>query len=485
MSHLHEVTITPEPIARFGTLLGEEPMREATAIAEATAQRMAGRTWWNINATARGGGVAEMLHSLLSYARGASIDARWLVIAGSPAFFQITKRLHHAIHGMPGDGSSLADTERAVYDATLADNADELLALVRPNDVVLLHDPQTAGLAPSLLEHGATVLWRSHVGADIPNEQTQCAWDFLRVYLEHVPALIFSRQAYIPDWCDPSRVTVISPSIDAFSPKNQEMEDGAVRAILVHTGLVEGPPGDGRPLYRREDGSPARVDRRADIVRLGRAPAWETPLVAQVSRWDPLKDPIGVMHGFADLVSRDGLDEPNLLLAGPNVTAVADDPEAAATFNDVLAAWRALPHGIRSRVHLVSLPMADVAENAAIVNAIQRHAAVIVQKSLREGFGLTVTEAMWKARPVVASRVGGIQDQIHHGIHGLLLDDPTDAHEFAEALRCVLTHPELAEQLGRHAQQRVRDEFLGVRHLIRYAELLATLEPELPVSEAR
>jgi trehalose synthase len=485
MAHLEEVPIAPEPIARFGTLLGEEFMREAATVAEATARRMAGRTWWNINSTARGGGVAEMLHSLLSYARGAGIDARWLVIAGSPAFFHITKRLHHAIHGMPGDGSSLADTERTVYEATLAGNADELLALVRPNDVVLLHDPQTAGLAPPLLEHGATVLWRSHVGADLPNEHTERAWDFLRPYLEHVPTLIFSRHAYVPDWCAPGRATVISPSIDAFSPKNQEMEDGTVRAILVNTGLVEGPPGEGQPLFRREDGSPARVDRQADVIRLGRAPTWETPLVAQVSRWDPLKDPIGVMHGFADLISRDGLEEPDLVLAGPNVTAVADDPEAASTFNGVLDAWRALPHGIRSRVHLASLPMADVAENAAIVNAIQRHAAVMVQKSLREGFGLTVTEAMWKARPVVASRIGGIQDQIEHGVHGLLLDDPTDPHEFARTLRCVLTDGELSEQLGRNARQRVLDEFLGVRHLIRYAELLATLEAEPPVTEAR
>jgi trehalose synthase len=269
---------------------------------------------------------------------------------------------------------------------------------------------------------------------------------------------------------------VIPPSVDAFTPKNQELDDATVRAILVDTGIVEGPPGDGHPVFRREDGSPARVNRQADIVRLGRAPTWETPLVAQVSRWDPLKDPIGVMRGFEDLISRNGVEPVDLLLAGPNVTAVADDPEAATFFNDVVDAWRALPHAERSRVHLASLPMADTAENAAIVNAIQRHAAVVVQKSLHEGFGLTVTEAMWKARPVVATRTGGIQDQIEDGVHGLLIDDPTDPHEFSQALRRVLTDPGLAARLGRNARERVKAQYLGVGHLIRYASLLDQIE---------
>jgi trehalose synthase len=477
---IEEIPVAPQLVDRFRPLLGDERMREVEDVATRTAERMVGRTWWNINSTARGGGVAEMLQSLLGYARGAGIDARWLVITGSPGFFHLTKRLHHAFHGLPGDGSALGEAEREIYEATLAENADELLALVRPDDVVLLHDPQTAGLAPTLHAHGAIVLWRSHIGADRANDQTDLAWRFLRPYLEQVDALVFTRAAYHPTWCHPARCHVITPSIDAFSPKNQEMDEATVRAILVHTGLVEGPPGDGQPLFRQADGTPGRVDRQADIVRLGRAPTWETPLVVQVSRWDPLKDPIGVMHGFAELISRDGLDEPELLLAGPNVTAVADDPEAAAVFDEVVDAWQALPHAIRGRVQLASLPMADLAENAAIVNAIQRHAAVVVQKSLQEGFGLTVTEAMWKGRPVVASRVGGIQEQIDDGVHGLLVDDPADPHAFANALRRVLTDGELAERLGRNARERVREAFLGVRNLIRYAELLERIETQDP-----
>jgi trehalose synthase len=142
----------------------------------------------------------------------------------------------------------------------------------------------------------------------------------------------------------------------------------------------------------------------------------------------------------------------------------------------VVAAWRALPHGHRRRIHLASLPMADIEENAAIVNALQRHAAVVVQKSLHEGFGLTVTEAMWKGRPVLASAAGGIQDQIVDGEHGLLLQDPTDLAAFGSALERLLSNPALAQQLGANARKRVQDEYLGVRHLAQYAALLGRLK---------
>ncbi|HKG24518.1 MAG TPA: glycosyltransferase, partial [Thermomicrobiales bacterium] len=248
-------------------------------------------------------------------------------------------------------------------------------------------------------------------------------------------------------------------------------DEATVRAILVRTGLIDGPPGDGQPVFHRTDGSPARVDRPAEVIRLGRAPVWETPLVVQVSRWDPLKDPIGVMTGFAAAAPEDAA----LVLAGPNVIAVTDDPEGAATFEQVLAAWRQLPEGNRGRVHLASLSMTDAEENAATVNALQRHAAVVVQKSLREGFGLTVTEAMWKGRPVVASRIGGIQDQIVDGEHGLLVD-PTDLPAYGNAVRRVLDDPALGARLGTNARRRVADSYLGVRHLTQYADLLAELD---------
>jgi trehalose synthase len=233
--------------------------------------------------------------------------------------------------------------------------------------------------------------------------------------------------------------------------------------------------GAGQPTFVREDGSPGRVDRQVDVVRLGQAPSWETPLIVQVSRWDPLKDPIGVMRGFVQATGA-AAEGATLILAGPNVSAVSDDPEGGETFAAVVKAWSALPAGDRGRVHLASLPMVDIEENAAIVNALQRHAVIVVQKSLREGFGLTVTEAMWKARPVVASRIGGIQDQIIDGEHGLLVD-PHDLTAFGGAVSRLLDNREYAERLGANARARVTTEYLGVRHLVQYAELLRRISP--------
>ncbi len=218
------------------------------------------------------------------------------------------------------------------------------------------------------------------------------------------------------------------------------------------------------------------MDRYADVIRLGRAPTWETPLVVQVSRWDRLKDPVGVMQGFAGIVDGAAPAGAELVLAGPNVSAIADDPEEAEVLDELVEAWRQLPHGDRNRIHLACLPMADVEENAAIVNALQRHAAVVVQKSLREGFGLTVTEAMWKGRPVVASAVGGIRDQIEDGVHGLLLEDPTDTAAFGAAVRGLLENRRRAEKMGKNARRRVEEEYLGVRHLLQYADLLERID---------
>jgi trehalose synthase len=218
------------------------------------------------------------------------------------------------------------------------------------------------------------------------------------------------------------------------------------------------------------------VDRQADVIQHGRAPAWNTPLVVQVSRWDWLKDPAGVLEGFARKVEETTASGAELVLAGPAVAAVADDPEGATVLSEVVALWRGLPESDRAKVHLALLPMVDIEENAAIVNALQRHAAVVVQKSLKEGFGLTVTEAMWKARPVVASAVGGIQDQIEDGVQGLLLKDASDLDTFGSLLSRLLDNEDYARQIGENGRRRVMESYLGVRHLLQYAELIETLD---------
>ncbi len=477
MTRLELVQLGRRPLERFEPIVGRERFRNGLAIAEKVSRHFAGRVVWNINSTARGGGVAEMLRYLIAYARGAGIDARWLVIEGTPDFFHLTKRLHNALHGEVGDGSPLGDDQRAIYESVLRDNAAELLAEVDPADMVILHDPQTAGLIPHLANLGASVIWRCHIGADRSNEEVEKGWAFLAPYLSRAHRFVFSRQAYIPEYCDHGRSEVIPPSIDPFSPKNQEMDEETVHSILVHTGLVEGPNGQSR-TFIRDDGAPGRVEHRADVLRLGRAPLRTVPLVVQVSRWDRLKDPIGVMRGFQRLVEEGDPSGAHLVMAGPNVKAVADDPEGAEVFDEVEAEWRNLPHVVRDRVHLASLPMHDIEENAAIVNALQRHATVIVQKSLREGFGLTVTEAMWKAKPVIGSAVGGIQDQIVHGQSGLLLDDPHDEKRFAELLHQVLSDPDRARALGDAAKERVRENYLGLASLIRYGRLIVGIDSE-------
>jgi trehalose synthase len=194
--------------------------------------------------------------------------------------------------------------------------------------------------------------------------------------------------------------------------------------------------------------------------------------VLQVSRWDRLKDMGGVMAGFAraDLPS-----DVHLMLAGPSAAGVTDDPEGAEVLAETLAEWRRLPAHARGRVSLASIPMEDPDENAAIVNALQRQATVITQKSLAEGFGLTVAEAMWKGKPVVASGVGGIQDQITHEQEGLLVDDPADLDAFAGALGRMVSDPSLAGLLGQAAHRRVLDNFLDDRHLAQSADLFETL----------
>ena len=431
-----------------------------------------GRVVWMVNSTAAGGGVAEMLRSFLAYTRGAGVNVRWMVMSGTPEFFRITKRIHNMVHGSPGDGGPLGDEERQVVEAVCETNAEQIATVVRPEDIVLLHDPQTAAMVPRMKATGAHVVWRSHIGAEEPSDPVHKAWGFLGGYLTRADACIFSRHAYVPEWANALRTEIIQPSIDVFSAKNQDLDAETVRGILGHVGLVIDHDKSHPPTYTREDGTPGRVDRMCDVVSTGPPPSIGDPLVVQVSRWDRLKDHMGVMLGFAEHVVH---PDAHLILAGPNVTSVADDPEGAEVLDEVAAAWRGLPHVRRSRVHLAALPMADIEENAAIVNALQRHATVVVQKSLAEGFGLTVAEAMWKARPIVASAVGGIQDQIQDGVTGLLLEDPNDLEGFGERVMRLLNDPAFADELGHRARELVRAQFLANRHAMQYVRLFAAV----------
>jgi len=432
--------------------------------------RLSGRTIWHINSTAQGGGVAEMLQTLLAYERGAGLDVRWLVVEGDAPFFTLTKRIHNRLHGARGDEGELGATERRHYEQTLRRNLASVTEMVRPGDVVVLHDAQTAGLAPWLRRAGAMVLWRCHVGIDRLNAIAEEAWQFLQPYIEWADTRIFSRAAYIPPSIASLPASVIPPAIDALSPKNQSLGSATVRVMLRHIGLLAGAVNGQRRQLPESFFTVKGVDDGVRILQTRPLPSADTPLIVQVSRWDPLKDMAGVMRGFA--VRRQQLGSAHLALVGPDPTGVTDDPEGAQVYEDCVAQWHALPSDARERIHLVCLQMASVEDNALMVNAIQRFAKVVVQKSLQEGFGLTVTEAMLKGRPVVASRVGGIQDQIRDGIDGLLLDDPTDTHAFGNALARLLDDPMLARQLARNARRRAVAEFLGPRQMMQMFDLI-------------
>ena len=446
MTAVQEVRVDPVPLERLASLLPPDRVARLEHHVELARRMLGDRTVWNINSTARGGGVAEMLHGLVAYGAGTGVDVRWLVVGGEPDFFAVTKRIHNRLHGVAGDGFPLDGAARATYDATLARQAGAVLDRVRPGDVVLLHDPQTAGLARGLRERGAWVIWRCHVGLDEHNQWTREAWSFLRGLVEPVHACVFSRETFAPDWVDRQWLRVIPPSLDPFSPKNADLGDEEVSALVHRDGLVV-------------EGAPLPVDAR---------------VVLQVSRWDRLKDMAGVLDAFARHLDELPSDV-HLVLAGPEATGVVDDPEAAEVLAGCRDQWRALPAEARNRSHLVSIPMDDLDENARIVNALQRWSSVVVQKSLAEGFGLTVTEPMWKSRPVVASAIGGIRDQVEHGVSGLLLDDPRDGAAMVAALSSLLADPVRCEQMGRAAHLRVRDHYLADRHLIQYVELFGQL----------
>jgi trehalose synthase len=470
VSLAESVEVERRSVAMLQPIIGTQRHERLVQVADQFRQRLGGRTIWNVSSTATGGGVAEMLHVLIGYAKDLGIPVQWKVITGDSEFFVITKRLHNQIHGEAA-GGPLTERDADHYARMLAANVTELLEEIRPGDLVLLHDPQTAGLTRALVDAGAVVAWRCHIGVDWQNDATRGAWEFLRPQLEAAHGFVFTRREYVPDWIPAGKVAIIPPSIDPLAPKNEPLDADTVRGILGRIGVLDGATPEDRTSFERSDGSVGFVTRYAEVTGEGR-PGPADPMVVQVSRWDQLKDMPGVMHGFAEYVVPGG--DGYLLLVGPAVAGVTDDPEGAAVFGECLLQWRELPPEARARILLVTLPLDDPDENAAMVNALQRHASVIVQKSLAEGFGLTVAEGMWKGRPVVGSAVGGIMDQIADGT-GILLPDPRDLKAFGVAVRELLDDPAEADRMGAAAQAYIREHYVGDVHLLRYAELFGSM----------
>lgn len=474
---LQQIKLSERSMDQFLTLVGHDRLEQVRATSRRMLTLFRSRTLWVVNSTAAGGGVAEILHVLLPFARGLGWDVRWAVIGGDEEFFALTKRLCNGLYGEMGDGGELGPAQRTHYEQVSREATTELLALVRPGDIVMAVDPQTAGLIDPLRRAGRTVIWRCHIGRDEPNAASVRAWDFLQPYVRPANGFVFSIAKHILDGLDPARTWLVSPSIDPFSVKNMDLSPATARAILARVGLLNGDDaaGDGNINgdINHTDRPPIEVRHPVTVVRTGPPLAANAPLVVQVSRWDRLKDMLGVMTSFAQHV--DSSSGAHLLLVGPEVSGVADDPEAAEIFAHCRAAWAELAASDQRRIHLACVPMVDLDENAVVINAIQRHATVVTQKSFAEGFGLTVTEAMWKARPVVAAAVGGIPSQIVHGESGLLVEDSTDLRSFGGYIATLLADPDYAGRLGAGARRRVLDNFLSDRHLLRWAEILECL----------
>jgi len=440
---------------------------------------------WMLNSTQYGGGVAEMMPRVCSILADLGVHTRWLVLEpGDPRFFPVTKGIHNLLHGVPG----LEDPEgaRPIYDAVSEAAAAEL-RMLDADDVLVVHDPQPAGVGIHLPQPlRPRLIWRCHIGVPERNEHTEAGWSFLRPYLEPYERLLFSARTYIPDeWTEKSGE--LHPGIDPLSHKNRTLRPYKLVGVLRAAGLIDGPE------------VPAWARFRAQALRLkeGRFVAepipdlLHVPTIVQVSRFDRLKGFQYLIPAFAHLVSdcrersrhiradaarlESELERAQLILAGPDPSGVADDPEAEDVLAELCAQHAALPMELQRRVHLLRLPMVDAKENALMVNALQRIASVVVQNSLREGFGLTVSEALWKATPVVAANRGGIAVQMRHGTDGLLVDEPADSEALSRALLRILSCPLDAEAMGRSGRRRVRDHFLVLTQVQRWLQELDQL----------
>jgi trehalose synthase len=470
--HVFEVPARPYP---GRALPVPPPAGELAATIDGAATAFGPGAVWHVNSTCDGGGVAELLHGFLRRHNQLGIPTRWLVADAGPDFFAMTKQLYFKIYGTDRAPEPLTPADRRLYAAVTAAHADRALRYLRPGDIAVLHDPQTLGMAPALAAAGVRVVWQCHLGSTIPNPWTDEVWAFFGEDL-HVPeGYVFSDPRYVPAVLDSGQVVINPPAIDPVSPKNRPLDPAQVAAILDGIGLT--PAGDlppaavslgtdvGRPR-------PGWLPRMAAVEQAAPLPAG-APVVLQVSRWDTLKDMAGVLTAFTGHIAP-GTDA-HLVLAGPDPTAIADDPGGVAVLDGIRAAVAAQPGPVRRRIHLVVMAGDDLEGTAVVINALQRRATVITQKSIKEGFGLTITEGMRKSVPVVAPDVGAIGTQVIHGRTGLLVTDPLDLAAFGAAVLRLLTDPGLARRLAVGGYRHCAENFLIDRQLGDYAGLYTRL----------
>ncbi|MBN1471436.1 MAG: glycosyltransferase [Syntrophaceae bacterium] len=463
------------------------PVGELRNEAKSIAAKLRGRTIWMVNSTASGGGVAEMLPSVIALMNNLGLRFRWAVIQSDrQEFFSLTKRIHNLIHGDTASGADLGPEDAKLYETVNLENAASFKKELKPEDILVVHDPQPLPLGQILTrELGITAVWRCHIGLDRRLEATKTAWRFLKPYLDGYRHTIFSAPEYIPDYCA-DRSTIIHPAIDPLSHKNQELSVTKLTGILCNSGLltpyepVVTPNFRNRVTMLTENGSYVVPNHLGLLFR---------PIVLQVSRWDRLKGWSSLLEGFVRLKSsavvnngenkiqrkRKRLELARLVLAGPDPGAVADDPEGEEVLQQMQRRYASLDPKLRRDIAIILLPMKSHKENALIVNAMQRCASIIVQNSVQEGFGLTVTEAMWKRKAVLGTTACGIRRQVRDGIDGSLVSDPENPDEIADKLGLLLNNSLRRYNMGRSGQRRVYDHFLIFRQMSSYIKLLGKI----------
>jgi trehalose synthase len=398
--------VPPPHLDDYQAIVGAAEIEELRFLA----RELRGKTVKMVNSTAMGGGVAEMLNRLVPLLGELEVATHWDVITGGNDFFEVTKAFHNALHGR---------------DYELTRNAQEIFLMYSeqnrqrmqfPEDVVVIHDPQPAALISARRGRSRWV-WRCHVDLSNPHPQV---WGFLRPFIEQYDAAVFSAQSFARQL--PFSQYLFYPCIDPLSEKNKELEDSVVQKVCDEFG----------------------INRRR-------------PIVTQVSRFDRLKDPVGVVQAFK--LARQYVDC-QLVLAGGGAS---DDPEGATVLKEVQESAGADPDII-----ILDLPPWCALE----INALQRASTLVVQKSIKEGFGLTVTEALWKGKPTIAGAVGGIPNQIVHKLTGVLVHSVEGC---AYQIRYLLTHPEFAAQLGRSGREHVKENFLMTTDVRRWLLLIQIL----------
>lgn len=390
----------PPCLEDYSPIIGRPELDEICFLA----RPLQGKTVKMVNSTAMGGGVAEILNRLVPLLNELKVTTRWEIITGGNDFYEITKGFHNALHG--GDYNLTQD----IQDIFLSYTEQNRQRMQFGEDLFVIHDPQPAGLVRSKPDSHGRWIWRCHIDLSNPHSGV---WDFLKPMIEQYDATVFSSPAFTRQLAIPQYL--FYPSIDPLSEKNKELEESVVDKVCDDFG----------------------IDR-------------SRPVLTQISRFDRLKDPVGVIEAYK-LVKK--YVDCQLVLAGGGAT---DDPEGAVVLQEVVEAA-----GDDPDVIILNLPPWSALE----VNALQRASTVIIQKSLKEGFGLTVTEGLWKEKPVVAGAVGGIPSQIIHKMTGVLVHSVEGC---AYQLRYLLTHPEFAAQLGKNGREHVKENFLITVNLKRW-----------------